>query len=58
MQQHSNRKELVSASLDKPDVAVLKCQAFDNDRSLSELIRLICREYIEKNKLRQKYPQA
>jgi len=56
--QQSTRKKLCSVSIQENDVEILQKHAEKIRRSFSETIRLIVEEYIKKNNLKQKYPQA
>lgn len=47
----SNRKELVSVSLDPQDAEVLRKYAETKCRYLSEIIRIIVKEFITQHKL-------
>ena len=51
----SRRKDLVSVGFDKPDKRILECFAIQENRSLADIIRLICKKYISENRLEQKY---
>ena len=51
----STRKELVSIGLDPQDADVLRKHAETQCRSLSEIIRMIVREYLRQGKLHQRY---
>ena len=55
MQLQSNRKKLVSIGIEEEDAEVLQKHATNLRRSFSETIRLILEDFIEKNKLKQKY---
>lgn len=49
------RKELVSIGLDPQDADVLRKYAEAQCRSLSEVIRMIVREFIKQGKVHQRY---
>ena len=51
----STRKELVSIGLDPQDADVLRKYAEAQCRSLSEVIRIIVREFIKQGKVHQRY---
>lgn len=51
----STRKELVSIGLNPQDADVLRKYAEAQCRSLSEVIRMIVREFINQGKLHQRY---
>ncbi|MDO5307466.1 MAG: hypothetical protein Q4E83_06885 [bacterium] len=51
----STRKELVSIGLNPQDADVLRKYAEAQCRSLSEVIRMIVREFINQSKLHQRY---
>ena len=51
----STRKELVSIGLDPQDADVLRKYAEAQYRSLSEVIRIIVREFIKQGKVHQRY---
>jgi len=55
LQKRTNRKELVSISIDPVDADILRKYACEVRRSFSETIRIILEEYIAKNKLSQRY---
>ena len=55
MQTKSTRKELVSFGLDPLDTDVLRKYAEEQTRSLSEVIRMIVKEFIKQGKLYQRY---
>lgn len=51
----STRKELVSIGLNPQDADALRKYAEAHCRSLSEVIRMIVREFINQGKLHQRY---
>ena len=51
----SNRKELVSVGLDPQDAEVLRKYAETKCRYLSEIIRIIVKEFITQRKLHQQF---
>lgn len=51
----STRKELVSIGLDPQDADILRKYAETQCRSLSEVIRMIVREFIKQGKMHQRY---
>lgn len=51
----SNRKELVSVGLDPQDAEVLREYAETKNRSFSEIIRIIVKEFITQRKLHQQF---
>lgn len=51
----STRKELVSIGLDPQDADVLRKYAEAQCRSLSEVIRMIVREFIKQGRVHQKF---
>lgn len=51
----SNRKELVSVGLDPPDAEVLREYAETKNRSFSEIVRIIVKEFITQRKLHQQF---
>lgn len=51
----SNRKELVSVGLDPQDAEVLREYAETKNRSFSEIIRIIVKEFITQHKLHQQF---
>lgn len=51
----SNRKELVSVGLDPQDVEVLREYAETKNRSFSEIVRIIVKEFITQRKLHQQF---
>jgi hypothetical protein len=55
MQAKSSRKELVCFSLDPQDTDVMRKYAEEQTRSLSEVIRMIVKEFIKQGKLYQRY---
>ena len=56
--QQSTRKKLCSIGIEEDSAEILQKHAAKIRRSFSETIRLILEDYIEKNNLKQKYPQA
>ena len=51
----SNRKELVSVGLDPQDAEVLRKYAETKNRSFSEIVRIIVKEFITQRKLHQQF---
>lgn len=51
----SNRKELVSVGLDPQDAEVLREYAETKNRSFSEIVRIIVKEFITQRKLHQQF---
>lgn len=51
----SNRKELVSVGLEPQDAEVLRKYAETKDRSFSETIRIIVKEFVIQRKLHQQF---
>lgn len=49
------RKELVTVGLDPEDADILRKHAEAKYRSLSEIIRMIAKEYIKQSNLKQIY---
>lgn len=51
----ASRKELVSVGLEPQDAEVLRKYAETKDRSFSEIIRLIVKEFVTQRKLHQQF---